>query len=199
LVAAIRDATTTEVAVLAKKDAKFGQFGLPADDTALDFKPGIVEFERAFAIYYGSITGESALTGGDPKFTRLASLNENGKSRLAEAWAAHVVRHGPLVANDGTRKYSSQLTVERDPTTREDLLRKRRLPDREDLDIGEAVAATLAAAWELEGAGLDEVSLEWETNTSPERSHAIIVEGLRTIQNAATVALALIEKGEPPA
>jgi hypothetical protein len=199
LVAAIRDSTTTQVAALAEKDAKFGQFPLPADDTALDFKPGIVEFERTFAIYYGSITGKSALTGEDPKFTRLASLNANGKSRLAQAWAAHVVRHGPLVADDGTRKYANQLTVERDPTTRDELLRKRRLADREDLDIGEAVAATLAAAWELEGAGLDEVSYEWETNASPERSHAILVKGLRTIHNAATVALALMENDEPRA
>ena len=89
---------------------------------------------------------------------RLWSLDRGAQVNLEVAWEAYAVRRGPKAVADNSRKLAAILTAPGDEVIARDVLTDPNLESPEATAVKNAVGGALEAAWEIEGARLNDVA-----------------------------------------
>lgn len=188
VLAAVRPATVEEVEGV--RPGNFGLFALPPDES-VGFDGGIVELQRAFAVYLPSLLGES-------RPTRLVALDPEAQGKLAARWCAHATRHGPMVAQDGASKLAGIVSAAGQADLLADIKARRRDPDASHLALAGHLTATLAQAWAIEGRVLDQVSDAWERGDPSDNARAVVLEQLERLRDLADSTIVRLRESGPP-
>jgi hypothetical protein len=136
----------------------FRRFPLPPD---VGYPGGIVEFQQLFAV---ATDGVEVTEDDDPRLTRLDAA---ARLDLEMRWNAYAARRGPLAHVDHAEKLARLLSADGDDERLARLKKGLDLPDPAHLEQAKLVAEALGAAWNIEGAGLNEVSEAYEEGRNP--------------------------------
>jgi hypothetical protein len=166
LFAPLVDASEKEIEAVVKQ-AGYGRFSFEPSGF---FAGGVVELRRAFMVDLRAIQPEQRVARPDPDLAELLEVR----------WSAYAARRGPDVFNRNAHKLKS-------------LLSRPGEPDADDEEAAARVADVLSVAWRLEGDSLEEAASAWDKDYDAEPAIAELIEGLRTLEQAAAAAAAKLE------
>ncbi|MBA3877450.1 MAG: hypothetical protein C0498_11070 [Anaerolinea sp.] len=173
-----------------RKDPPLGFYGLPADGER-QMPPALVDFNRLFCVQTKSLIGDEA---GTPHRVVVA-LDEEEQEKLARAFAAHLLRVGPVAARNAVRKLSQLWTAGGDAERLRALRAGSEWGDEDKGNAAAAIARVLEEAWVL-GVPIfnliDDAAIRAE---APDRSLRLVADSLRDIERYAREALRLLEAG----
>lgn len=173
-----------------RKDPPLGFYGLPAYGER-QMPPALVDFNRLFCVQTKSLIGDE---GGTPHRVVVA-LDEEEQEKLARAFAAHLLRVGPVAARNAVKKLSQLWTAGGDAERLRALRAGSEWGDEDKGNAAAAIARVLEEAWVL-GVPIfnliDDAAIRAE---APDRSLRLVADSLRDIERYAREALRLLEAG----
>lgn len=173
-----------------RKDPPLGFFGLPAD-AARQIPPALVDFNRLFCVQTKSLIGNDAVT----PHRVIAALDDVEQEKLARAFAAHLLRVGPVAARMAVKKLSQLWTAAGDAERLRALRAGSEWGDQDKGNAAAAIARVLEEAWVL-GVPIfnliDDASIRAE---APDQSLHLVANSLRDIERYSREALRLLEAG----
>lgn len=141
------------------------------------WKGGVVDFSKHVAVWHEAM----------PKAKVLFSLNEEEAAVLKVAWAAYVVRHGPLAAADGVKKLVETIHIG-DDTAKWSVDRRTLRFTADEEDARRKMVEALEIAWMIEGPLLDAISLAHEGRQQGADGAALMLQELGRLRDAAAAA-----------
>lgn len=166
----------------------FRRFPLPPTE---GFSGGVVEFQQLFAVSVDAVQrGEDGL---DPRVLR---LDREARLELEMRWNAFAVRRGPLTHLDNSEKFARMLTASGDADRLERLHAREEDPEEEHVALAKSLVAALNAAWELEGAVMNDVAAAYERGDTADASRAQLRDSFRELASRAQRAAAQLAQDD---
>lgn len=150
---------------------------------AAGYPGGVVDLRRLFMIDARAIDAAQ----------RVAGLDEPGRSRLEQRWAAFAGRRGPMAHLRGAEKMARVLDAKGDPGRLSELTGGVATPTDSVRDASLSVARAFARAWELEGEFISGADLAQEMGSDGRHLARDLALNLRELVQLADEAAARLE------